>query len=133
MCSAITHKFGPKYVKLPQSEDEMVEKAAEFLSKHGMHQAFGCIDGTHVPILRPVDQLNVQAVCDYKGTFMDVDCRWPGSVHDAKVFANSQICIKLRTHAIPITEQVVVPGRGKVPNYLIGDLVYPLTSYCMKE
>ena len=55
VCSAITHKLGPKYVKLPQSEDEMVEKAAEFLSKYGMHQAFGCIDGTHVPILRPVE------------------------------------------------------------------------------
>ena len=73
---------------------------------------------------------------------MDVDCRWPGSVHDlcsarslecAKVFANSQIGIKLHNHAMSITEQVVVPGRGKVPNYLIGDPAYPLTSYCIKE
>ena len=64
---------------------------------------------------------------------MDVDCRWPGSVHDAKVFANSQIGVKLRNHAMPITEQVIVPGRGKVPNYLIGDPAYPLTPYCMRE
>ena len=55
VCSAITHKLGPQYVKLPQTKDEMVEKAAEFLSKYGMHQAFGCIDGTHVPILRPFE------------------------------------------------------------------------------
>ena len=72
-----------------------------------MSQAFGCINGTHIPILCPIQHsqdyfsykqyysLNVQAVCDYKGNFMDVKCMWPGSVHDAKVFANSSINRKL--------------------------------------
>ena len=55
VCSAIAYKLGPTYVKLPQTEEEMIEKAAEFVSKFGMHQAFGCIDGTHVPILRPLE------------------------------------------------------------------------------
>ena len=67
-------------------------------------QALGCIDGTRVPLKRPlinsqeffnykeVFSLNVQAVCDSQGQFIDVDCRWPGSVHDAKVFANSTVC-----------------------------------------
>lgn len=50
VCSAIAYKLGLKYVRLPQTEEEMIEKASEFLSKYGMHQAFGCIDGTHVPI-----------------------------------------------------------------------------------
>ena len=123
----------------------MIQKAAEFVSKYGMHQAFGCIDGTRIPILKPFEysqhyfcynqyfSLNVQAVCDFKGTFMDVDCSWPESVHDAKVCANSQTGVKLCNHAVPITEQVIVPGRGKVPNYLIGDPAYPLTPYCMRE
>ncbi|XP_028405233.1 uncharacterized protein LOC114527736 [Dendronephthya gigantea] len=86
VCSAITYKLGPKYVKLPQTAEDMIEKASEFLSKYGMHQAFGCIDGTHVPILRPTEHsqdyfcykqyfsLNVQAICDFKGMFMDIDC-----------------------------------------------------------
>ncbi|XP_057302860.1 uncharacterized protein LOC130637023 [Hydractinia symbiolongicarpus] len=123
----------------------MLEKVGEFEAKFGMTQAFGCIDGTHVQILRPSEHsqdyfsykmyfsLNVQAVCDFRGYFMDVDCRWPGSVHDAKVFANLNIAAKLKDEEIPITYEDILPGRAKVPNYLIGDPAYPLTPYCMKE
>ena len=87
VCSALTYKLGPKHIRLPQTEKEMIEKAAEIVSKYGMHQAFGFIDGTHVPILGPIEHsqdyflykqyfsLNVQAVCDFKGMFMDIDCR----------------------------------------------------------
>ena len=145
VCSAITYNLGPIYVQLPKTEEEMIEKAAQFEAKYGMHQAFGCIDGTHVPILRPIEHsqdyfcykqyfsLNVQAVCDFRGIFMDVDCRWPGSVHDAKVFANSGIGNKLRNEELPITYQEILTGKCKVPNYLIGDPAYPLTPYCIKE
>jgi len=36
-----------------RSKDEMRQKVAEFESKFGMPQAFGCIDGTHIPLKRP--------------------------------------------------------------------------------
>ncbi|XP_057299347.1 putative nuclease HARBI1 [Hydractinia symbiolongicarpus] len=145
VCNCITYKLGPKYIALPKTKEEMLEKVGEFEAKFGMTQAFGCIDGTHVQILRPSEHsqdyfsykmyfsLNVQAVCDFRGYFMDVDCRWPGSVHDAKVFANSNIAAKLKDEEIPITYEDILPGRAKVPNYLIGDPAYPLTPYCMKE
>ena len=70
-------------------------------------QAFGCMDGTHIKKKRPVENsqdyfsykpyfsLIVQAICDEKGYFLDVQCMWPGSVHDAKVFASSGINKKL--------------------------------------
>ena len=130
---------------LAQITSEMRQKVSEFEAKFGMVQAFGCIDGTHVRIKRPVKDpqdyycfkgfylLNVQAVCDYRGVFMDVDCRWPGSVHDAKVFSNSSISHKLREQQLPQTFQTLIPGLDKIPNYLIGDPAYPLTPYCMKE
>lgn len=144
-CTAIVKLLGSTYIHLPKNEDEMRKKVAEFESKFGMHQAFGCIDGTHIPIIRPSDNpqdyynykgfhsLNVQAVCDYKGTFMDVECRWPGSVHDAKVFANSSVNNKLRKRELPAVFQSVLPGFDKVPTYLIGDPAYPLTPFCIKE
>ena len=110
-----------------------------------MIQAFGCVDGTHIPIKSPNENsqdyfcykqffsLNVQAVCDYKGQFIDVECKWPGSVHDSKVYANSSIVKKCKENSFPFTFQSVGGFERKVPNYLIGDPAYPLTPYCMKE
>ncbi|XP_065654573.1 putative nuclease HARBI1 [Hydra vulgaris] len=110
-----------------------------------MTQAFACIDGTHIPIRRPLTNsqdffcykryffLSVQAVCDYKGYFMDVECMWPESVHDAKVFANSSINMKLRNAILPQTFQKPTKKAEKIPKNLIGDPAYPLLPFCMKE
>ena len=85
VCTAINTHLGPKYLHLPNDVDEMRRKVSEFELKFGMTQAFGCIDGTHVPLKRPQNNsqdyfnykqffsLNVQAVCDSKGYFMDVE------------------------------------------------------------
>ena len=145
VCSAISRHIQPDYIHLPRTQEEMKIKVAEFESKFGMVQAFGCVDGTHIPIRRPyVDSqdyfnykqyfsVNVQAVCDAQGKFMDVDCRWPGCVHDAKVFANSQINNALKSGNLPGTFNNLLPGCDKIPNYIIGDPAYPLTPFCMKE
>lgn len=101
VCQAISTKLGPKYIHLPRNKESMERKVSEFEAKYGMTQAFGCVDGTHIPIKCPAENsqdyfcykqyhsLSVQAVCDYRGYYMDVECMWPGSVHDAKVFTNS--------------------------------------------
>ena len=145
VCKAITEHLGLKYIHLHRTEEEMIQKASEFESKYGMTQAFGCIDGTHVPILRPIENpqdyycykiffsLTVQAACDYRDVSMDVDCRWPGSVHEAKVFCNSRTKKNLQNGKLPITHQQILPSRQKVGNYLIGDPAYPLTPYCLRE
>ncbi|CAB4035871.1 Hypothetical predicted protein, partial [Paramuricea clavata] len=145
VCMAISKNLGPKYIHMLRNHEVMRNKVSEFETKFGMIQAMGCIDGTHIPIKRPVENsqdyfcykqfnsLNVQAVCECKGLFMDVECLWPGSVHDAKVFANSSINDKLQSNKLPEIFQSVVPGCNLVPNYLIGDPAYPLTPFCMKE
>ena len=145
VCQAICKHLGKKYLYLPKDKEQMMKKVSEFESKYGMVQAFGCIDGTHIPISCPNENkqdyfcykqffsLNVQAVCDYKGMFMDVDCRWPGSVHDSKVFVNSNLNKMLQNKNFNGVYQSLLTGCGKVPNYLIGDPAYPLSPYCMKE
>lgn len=145
VCSAITKYMGPKYLHLPKNKDAMQKKVSEFEAKYGMVQAFGCVDGTHVPISCPkvssqdyfcykhYYSINVQAVCDYRGLFMDVDCRWPGSTHDSKVFTNSSINKRMMKGELPRILQSTDSNDEKVPNYLIGDPAYPLTPFCMKE
>ncbi len=145
VCHAINSVLGSIYLHLPRDVNEMRENASDFELKFGMTQAFGCIDGTHIAVKRPTDNsqdffnykqffsINAQAVCDSNGYFMDVECRWPGSVHDAKVFANSSVCENLNNANLPITYISLLPGYEAIPNYIIGDPAYPLTKFCMKE
>ena len=134
--------LGPKYVYLPQTLDKMKNKEFEIETKFGMIQVFGCIDGTHISIKKPIVDsqdykqffsLHVDAVCDLGGLFMDVDCRWPGCVHDANVFANSNVHNELKAGNVPTTFNYLLPGCAKIPNYLIGDSTYPLTPNCTKD
>ena len=54
VCDAISRELGPKYLRLPRNKQEMRQTVSEFELKFGMPQAFECIDGTHVPIKRPI-------------------------------------------------------------------------------
>ena len=78
--------------------------------------------------------LSVQAVCDQNGCFLDVDCSWPGSVHDAKVFANSYINKLFQENKLPNSERKVSEDDTcSVGPVLIGDPAYPLLPGLLKE
>ena len=64
VCSAINKYLGPRYLHLPKDTKEMQIKISEFEAKFGMSQAFGCIAGTHIPILCPIE--NSQDYFSYK-------------------------------------------------------------------
>ncbi|CAH1976395.1 unnamed protein product [Acanthoscelides obtectus] len=71
--------------------------------KFNFPSAIGVIDCTHIPILKPfihadkyVNRKNfasitVQATCSSNEEFTSVDVSWPGSVHDSRIWKNSDI------------------------------------------
>lgn len=77
--------------------------------------------------------LNCQAICNHKGHFVDVEIKWPGSVHDARVFANSNINKMMQYKQIPMVMEELLPGEDKVPPLLLADPAYPLLPNVMKE
>ena len=56
VCLAICQNLGPQYIRLPETREEMREKVSEFKVKFGMIQAFGYINGTHIPIKCPLEK-----------------------------------------------------------------------------
>lgn len=98
-----------------------------------MPNVIGCIDGTSIPIRTPANKIKstyanrhdllsitLQGVCDYKKKFLDVFTGLPGKIHDARVFALSDLSNNLKSlcgkkfhllgdGAYPIREWLIVP------------------------
>lgn len=50
---ALTVYLGPKYIKLPVTEEEVKDKVENFYRVFGVTQCIGAIDGTHIDIKAP--------------------------------------------------------------------------------
>lgn len=78
-----------------------------FYQMSGLGNIIGCIDCTHVPIIRPSQfgqeymnrknwySINVQAICDYNCVFLDIVVAWPVSTHDSRIFRNTAVYNRL--------------------------------------
>ena len=101
-CATIVQILLKKYIKFPQG-DKLQDVVDGFKTKWGVPQCVGAIDGCHIPISSPAmnrtDYYNrkgwhsmiLQGVVDHSYCFMDINVGWPGSIHDARVFAQSAL------------------------------------------
>ena len=62
ICNAIVLYVGPKYLHLPKANQEKKYKTSEFETKFWVIEAFGCIDGTHIPLHDFLNTLTVISV-----------------------------------------------------------------------
>ena len=60
--------------------------------------------------------MNVQAVCSHELKYTNFVARWPGSVHDSRIFRNSRSCAKFENH--------------DYKGILLGDSGYALNHIC---
>ncbi|KAJ0169715.1 hypothetical protein K1T71_014900 [Dendrolimus kikuchii] len=87
-----------KYIHFPQNLEERNKIRARFYEKFKMPGILGCIDCTHIAIVRQVENeerfysrkqyhsLNVQLVCDADMQITSVDASYGGSTHDAFIW-----------------------------------------------
>ena len=66
--------------------------------------------------------MNDQALCDYKGIFLDVQI-WPGSIHDARFYANSNLSKMFTEKSLPMTYQAYPPGTYRIRPYSLQPIV----------
>ena len=128
-CQSLIEKMGAKMIKFPETVNGFKEAAVRFESKFGIPQVIGC----NFFCYKMKYSFNCQAICDEKGLFIDIDLRWPGSVHDARVYANCLINKKFKEKVFPPVYNELIPGRVPVPPILLGDPAYPLLPNVMKE
>ena len=128
--TTISVVMGPNYIKLSFTEEEVMHKVSNFNQIFSFPQCLGAIDCTHIAIKAPSANstdyinrksrysLNVEACCDFKYCFMDVVVKWPGSVHDARIFANSDLNTKLKFGQILQCRRELLEGHDTVPVFL---------------
>ncbi|KAJ3661784.1 hypothetical protein Zmor_006168 [Zophobas morio] len=119
-----------RFIKFPQTIEELTNIRQRFFNKFGLPGIIGCIDGTHVSIVTPIENehlyinrkryhsLNVQIICDEELKITNVNARFPGSTHDSFVWQNSNIFTFLRD----------LPREHRGSYYLLGDSGYPLRA-----
>ncbi|XP_062569660.1 putative nuclease HARBI1 [Saccostrea cucullata] len=128
VCQALCEHL--QNIKFPSSVHSLRKIKDEFHSIARFLNVVGAIDGTLIPIKgmgtedehiyvsrKKFHALNIQGVVDAEMRFLNINCRFPGSAHDAYIMSNSTI------------PDII----AKLPEggCLLGDSGYPLKDFLM--
>jgi hypothetical protein len=142
VCEAIVCLLLPKYIQVP-SGDRLQVILDGFESKWGFPQCVGAIDGSHIPIVSPLEHpadyynrkgwhsIILQGVVDHEYRFWNVNVGWPGRVHDARVLSNSTLFEEAQAGRLLPDKPRTLCGVS-VPVVILGDPAYPLLPWLMK-
>ncbi|XP_067670188.1 putative nuclease HARBI1 [Haliotis asinina] len=115
-----------RFIKMPADTDTC---KSMFYKIAGFPNVLGCVDGTFIRITAPskdegdyvnrkgFHSLNVQMICDAQFRVTNCVAKWPGSVHDSRIFRDSKISLAFEN--------------GTYKGLLLGDSGYPCKSYLM--
>ncbi|XP_053378145.1 putative nuclease HARBI1 [Mercenaria mercenaria] len=117
-----------RYIKFPRNDAaRAIHK--EFYNIARFPKVIGVIDGTQIKIKGPKENetdfvnrkgyhsINVQMVCDARFRITNMVAKWPGSVHDSRIFRESELCRKFEN--------------GEINGLLLGDSGHPCRPYLM--
>ena len=142
VCAAIVKILLPKYIRVP-SGDALKAVVDGFRDQLGFPQCAGVIDGTHIPIVSPVEcpadyynrkgwhSIIMQGMVNHVGLFTEVYIGWPGRVHDARVFVNSTLYKRGQDRTLFPDWKKTISGK-EIPLLVLGDPAYPLLPWLMK-
>lgn len=123
-----------EFIVFPHTVSAFNQNKASFMEKFRISGVIGCIDGTHIAILKPqveehnfinrkgFHSLNVQIVCDSNLKILNLNANFLGSTHDSFIWRQS--VVKQYLHDLYVQNRT----RGV---WLLGDSGYPLVPYLM--
>lgn len=119
------------WIKFPNGHEETQLAKQNWYDVLEFPCTIGAIDCTHIKIEKPAGPIgneyinrkgfasvNVQATCNENYVFTSVDASWPGSVHDSRIFRNSNIY------------QLLI--NDNMQSILLGDDGYGITPFLLK-
>lgn len=124
-----------EYIKFPE---QLAATKAVFQGIGNFPGVVGCVDCTHVPIQLPSVEngenfrnrkgyfsLNVQVIGGPNLEIFDIVTGWPGSVHDSRIFNNSQVCGRFQREEM---RGIILGDSGYAQNaFLFTPLLNPAT------
>ncbi|XP_026745433.1 putative nuclease HARBI1 [Trichoplusia ni] len=102
--NALNHNWMvSRWIVFPQTPQERSIIKEKFQRTHNLPGVIGCIDCTHIAIVRPAEDehlfynrkgfhsLNVQMICDYDLKITNVNTKFGGAAHDSHIWSASHV------------------------------------------
>ncbi|XP_026728288.1 putative nuclease HARBI1 [Trichoplusia ni] len=102
--NALNHNWMvSRWIVFPQTPQERSIIKEKFQRSHNLPGVIGCIDCTHIAIVRPAEEehlfynrkgfhsLNVQMICHYDLKITNVNTKFGGAAHDSHIWSASHV------------------------------------------